>query len=131
MRVLDTTFLIDYLDGNEATREYYESNGAETERWVLPVPAYAKVLVGAGNLPDGDVEAVRAALAWAEPYDVDERAARTAGTIAAEVAAGGPFLDGLDALIAAVGRELDAPVVSADGDLTHEATKRVVDVEEY
>jgi len=37
----------------------------------------------------------------------------------------------LDALIAAVGRELDAPVVSADGDLTHEETKKVVDIEEY
>jgi hypothetical protein len=31
-------------------------------------------------------------------------------------------LDGLDALIAAVGRELNAPVVSADADLTHEET---------
>jgi hypothetical protein len=44
---------------------------------------------------------------------------------------GGPFLDGIDALIAAVGRERDAPVVSGDGDLTHEETKRVVDIEEY
>mgnify|MGYP000097274902 CR=1 FL=1 len=43
----------------------------------------------------------------------------------------GPFLDGHDALIAAVGRELGAPVVSADRDLTHEETKKVVDVEEY
>jgi methyl coenzyme M reductase beta subunit len=37
----------------------------------------------------------------------------------------------MDGLIAAVGRELDAPVVSNDGDLTHEETKKVVDVEEY
>jgi hypothetical protein len=29
-------------------------------------------------------------------------------------------------MIATVGRELDAPVVSADGDLTHEETKGVV-----
>jgi predicted nucleic acid-binding protein len=55
----------------------------------------------------------------------------TAGEIADEAASGGPSLDGLDALIAAVGRELDAPVVSADGDLTHEATRRIVDVELY
>ena len=40
-------------------------------------------------------------------------------------------MDGLDALIAAVGRELDAPVVSADGDFTHEEMKKVVDVEVY
>lgn len=51
--------------------------------------------------------------------------------IRGEVGPSGPYLDGLDALIAAVGRELGSPVVSADSDLTHEVTKEVVDVEEY
>lgn len=131
MKILDATFLIDYLDGVEATREFYETNGAENEHWVMPVPAYAEVLVGEGNLPNGDVAGARAALSWGEKYEIDERTAVTAGELADEVAPGGPYLDGLDALIAAVGRELDAPVVSADGDLTHEATKAVIDVEEY
>jgi predicted nucleic acid-binding protein len=131
MKVLDANFLIDYLDGEEATREFYEASGGEAERWVIPVPAYAEALVGEGNLPDGDVEEARAALAWAEPHAVDGHTARLAGEIAAEIGPEGPFLDGMDALIAAVGRELDAPVVSADGDLTHEETKRVVDIEEY
>lgn len=47
-----------------------------------------------------------------------------------EIAPPGPYLDGANTLIAAVGRELDALVVSRDGDLTHEATKQVVDVKE-
>lgn len=55
----------------------------------------------------------------------------TAGKIADEVGPGGPYLDDLDALIPAVGHELSAPVVFADGDLTHEETKEVIDVEEY
>lgn len=131
MKVLDATFLIDYLDGVEATKEFYETAGAENERWVIPVPAYAEALVGEGNLPNGDVAGARADLSWGEKYEVDERTAVTAGEIADEVGPGGPYLDGLDALIAAVGRELDAPVVSADGDLTHEETKKVVAVEEY
>ncbi|QLH81044.1 PIN domain-containing protein [Halosimplex pelagicum] len=131
MKVLDATFLIDYLDGVEATREFYESNGAENERWVMPVPAYAEALVGEGNLPNGDVAGARGDLSWGEKYEVDGRTAVTAGEIADEVGSGGPYLDGLDGLIAAVGRELDAPVVSADGDLTHEETKRVVDIREY
>ena len=59
-----------------------------------------------------------------------ERSVGTAGRIADEIAPAGPYLNGPDALIAAVGRELDAPVVSRDGDLTHNATKTVVDVEE-
>ena len=131
MKVLDATFLIDYLDGVEATKEFYEASGAENERWVIPVPAYAEALVGEGNLPNGDVAGARGDLSWGEKYGVDERTAITAGEISDEVSPGGPYLDGLDALIAAVGRELDAPVVSADGDLTHEAMKKVVDVEEY
>ena len=54
-----------------------------------------------------------------------------AARIAEEIGPQGPYLDGVDAIVAAVGRELGAPVVSADSDLTHRATKQVVDVEEY
>mgnify|MGYP000748229157 CR=1 FL=1 len=131
MKILDATFLIDYLDGVEATKEFYEASGGENERWVMPVPAYAEALVGEGNLPNGDVAGARADLSWGEKYEVDERTAVTAGEIADEVGPSAPYLDGLDALIAAVGRELDAPVVSADGDLTHEKTKQIIEVEEY
>ena len=131
MKVLDATFLIDYLDGIEATKAFYEASGAEDERWVMPVPAYAEALVGEGNVPNGDVAGARADLSWGETYAVDERTAATAGKIADEVAPEGPYLDGLDGLIAAVGRELDAPVVSNDGDLTHDETQKAVDVEEY
>lgn len=89
------------------------------------------MLVGEGNLPNGDVESARADLAWAEKHTVDEHTAILAGEIAAEIGPEGPFLDGVDAIVAAVGRELGAPVVSADSDLTHEQTTEVVDVEEY
>ena len=131
MKVLDATFLIDYLDGLDATREFYEEHGGDEIRWVAPVPAFAEVLVGEGNLPNGDVDSARADLAWIDVHPVDERTAVAAGTIASEIAPGGPYLDGPDALIAAVGRELDAPVVSADSDLTHEETQKIVEVEEY
>lgn len=131
MKVLDATFLIDYLAGIEATREFYEANGGADTSWIIPVPALAEALVGAGNLPNGDVDVTRADLSWAEVHPLDERTAVTAGLIADEIASSGPYLDGPDALIAAVGRELDAPVVSADGDLTHEETRKVITVEEY
>lgn len=131
MKVLDATYLVDYLDGHEATKEFYESNGGSDEHWVVPVPAFAEVLVGEGNLPDGDVDGARADLAWAEKHPVDGETAVTAGEIVDAIGPGGPYLDGPDALVAAVGRELGAPVVSADGDLTHPETKAVVEVEEY
>lgn len=60
MKVLDATFLIDYLDGVDATAEYLLAN--EDETFVFPAPAYAEALVGEGNAPDGDVPAARADL---------------------------------------------------------------------
>ncbi|AEM58770.1 twitching motility protein PilT [Haloarcula hispanica N601] len=131
MRVLDANFLIDYLSGHPATETYYESNGGEEELWVMPAPAHAEALVGVGNLPSGDLEEAVEALSWGEIYETSEDLSVEAGRIADEVGSQGPYLDGVDALVAAVGRELDATVVSVDGDLTHEETKQVVDVEEY
>lgn len=131
MKVLDATFLIDYLDGVDATWEFYEEHGAAQTTWVAPVPALAEILVGEGNIPNGDVFEARTDLSWADVRAVDERTAVTAGQIAEEVGPGGPYLDGPDALIAAVGRELDAPVVSRDSDLAHPAVQQMVDVETY
>ncbi|WP_049925512.1 PIN domain-containing protein [Halopiger goleimassiliensis] len=129
MKVLDATFLIDYLDGVDAAAEYLLAH--ETERFIVPAPAYAEVLVGEGNAPNGDVAAVKADLSWGEVYEPTANTATLAGEIANEIGPDGPFLTGMDGLIAATGRELGAPVVSNDTDLTHEATKAVVDVEEY
>ena len=129
MKVLDANFLIDYLDGVDATAEYLLAH--DDEQFVLPAPAYAEALVGEGNDPDGDVKAAQVDLSWGDVYEIDKETTTLAGEIADEIGPQGPFLDGVDALVAAVGRSLDAPVVSADGDLTHEETKRVLDVEEY
>jgi predicted nucleic acid-binding protein len=131
IRVLDANFLIDYLSGIQATREYYAANGGDDETWIIPAPAYAETIVGVGNHPDGDVDETIAALGWGEVVSVDDDLAETAARIADEIEPGGPYLDGVDGLVAAVGREWGAPVVSADSDLTHEETKRVVAVEEY
>jgi hypothetical protein len=40
MEVLDATFLIDYLDGVEATAEYLLAH--EDEKFIFPAPAYAE-----------------------------------------------------------------------------------------
>lgn len=131
MRVLDANFLIDYLSGVPATKEYYETNGGADQVWIIPAPAYAEAIVGVGNHPDGDVDEAIEALGWGKVAEVDEELSVAAARIADEIRPGGPYLDGVDGLVAAVGRQWGAPIVSADGDLTHEETKRVVDVEEY
>ena len=129
MKVLGATFVIDHLNGVESTREYLEEDS--TERFVIPVTAFAEVLVGEGNGPNGDPDGACRDLEWGEVYSIDERTAVTATEIAERIGPNGPYLDANNALIAAVGRELDAPVVSADSDLTHPETKRIVDVKKY
>jgi predicted nucleic acid-binding protein len=131
MKVLDATFLIDYLDGVAATQAFYEQSGGDEEFWVMPAPAYAEALVGVGNHPEHDLDRAIDALAWGDVYPIDETLSIEAARIAEEIGPQGPFLNGVDALVAAVSRELDAPVVSADNDLTHDEVKAVVEVEEY
>ena len=131
MKVLDANFLIDYLNGEPSTEEFYGANGGREEQWITPAPAYAETIVGVGNLPEGDVDRAIDALAWVDVYDVDEELSIEAARTADEIGSQGPFLDGVDALVAALGRTLDATVVSIDSDLTHPETKRVVDVTDY
>ena len=72
MKVLDATFLADYLEDVDAATRYLEEHS--TERFVIPAPAFAEVLVGEGNGPDeSDIEGAREALSWAEVYPVDGR----------------------------------------------------------
>ena len=129
MKVLDANFLIDYLNGVDDTAAYLLTN--EREEFVLPAPAYAEVLAGEGNAHGGNVEEAKADLSWGEVYATDADTAEIAATIAEEIGPEGPHLTGMDALIAAVGRQLGAPVVTADGDLTHPETKRIIEVETY
>jgi predicted nucleic acid-binding protein len=131
MRVLDANFLIDYLAGAPPAEAFYRENGGADELWIMPAPAHAEVLVGVGNHPSGDVDRAIQALRWGEVHSIDDALSIEAARIADEIGQEGPYLDGVDALVAAVARKLDAPVVSADGDLTHSETKQVLAVEEY
>ena len=97
MEVLDATFLVDYLNGVEATADYLLAN--EDEMFVFPTPVYAEALVGEGNDPNGDVAAAKADLSWGDVYQTDEETADLAGEIADEVGPEEPSLAGMDALI--------------------------------
>lgn len=131
MQELDENFLIDYLSGNPDAAAYHEAYTDDVNVWVMPAPAHAEALVGVGNHPETAVEEAIAALSWGKVYEIDNELSVGAARIADAVGPEGPYLDGVEPLVAAVGRELDAPIVSADSDLTHDATREIVAVEEY
>jgi predicted nucleic acid-binding protein len=130
MKVLDTSFLIDYGNGVDVAGEFLADH--EDERFLLPSPVYTEYLLGTVHSnADTDVSAARRELAWCEVIDVTETMAATAAEIADEIGPQGPDLTAVDALVAAVGRELGAPVISGDGDLTHAETQNVIETETY
>lgn len=130
MKVLDATFLIDYDDGVVDTKEYL-LNHADEEFLVPSVVLTEYLLGGVHNTVPTDLSAMQRNLSWADVYAVSERTAATAAEVADDIDPQGPQLTAIDALVAAVARDVGGTVVSNDRDLTHPETKRVVDVDEY
>ena len=132
MTVFDANFALDYEDGIEATKEYLLAHS--DERFLVPAPTLLKVLIGDVHYEGAatDPLAARENLSFVdEIHSVTERTVMHAAHVADEIGPQGPQLTMPDAAVAGTSRELDVPVVSHDSDLTHEATKRVLAVEEY
>jgi predicted nucleic acid-binding protein len=131
MKVVDTTFLIDYLDDHDAVRAYLQEN---PDVYVTPAPAYTEVLQGEVYKSDPstvDLAGARAALDFVDVLDVDEALAVRAAEFAGDVHPPGPKMGAVDALVGALARREGATVVSADRDLTHDETAAVLDVDKY
>lgn len=130
MKVLDTSFLIDYGDGVDATGEYLEEH--EEEVFIIPAPIYTEYLLGTVHSnAETNISKARQELAWGEVVETSQRTAVIAAEVVDEIGSQGPNLTAVDALVAAVGRELSASVVSGDGDLTHKETKEIIEVDDY
>jgi len=130
MKVFDTSFLIDYGNAVDAAGEYLEAHAEEA--FVFPAPVYTEYLLGTVHSDaDTDIAEARRELAWGDVIEISEEIAVIAVEIADEIGPQGPDMAAVDALVAAVGRDLGAAVVSSDSDLTHDETKRVVEIEEY
>lgn len=131
MKVVDTTFLIDYLADHDTVREYLETN---PDVYVTPAPAFTEVLLGEAYKSDQstvDFPGARAALDFVDVLAVDEQLAVRAAEFAGDVYPPGPKMGAVDAIVGALARRESATAVSADSDLTHDETKQVLDVDEY
>ena len=116
---LDSSFILDYLDGDDDGRAAVESFLQANENRVFVAPAYVlfEAYAGAAYL-DGraGVDRMASDLEWIEPVPFTERHAREAAVIDAELKVDGTPINVLDVLIAGVARVLGATVVTRDGD---------------
>lgn len=130
MKVLDSSFLMDYEDGLEATKDYLLAN--QDEEFAIPSVVYAEFMLGAvHSTGPTDLSAVQSDLDWADVHPVGKRTAVLAAEVADEIEPQGPQLKAVDALVAGVARELGGTVVSSDRHHTHPETQKVLAVDEY
>lgn len=127
MKCLDTSFLIDYLDGDESVSAYLDER-SETP-FFAPSLSLFEVYRGAARTGGPDaVERAEDALGWVNPVELDGAASREAALIEAELVDDGAPINLGDVLIAGIARNVGGTVVTNDGDF-----ERVpgLDVERY
>jgi len=88
--------------------------------------------VGEANAaPEPALAAVRAEIDWTQIWTVKKETADLGVEAVAELPANAPHLDGVDATVVGVAREIGAPIVADESDFTHEAVRDRLDVEVY
>lgn len=115
MIAFDTTFLVDYLDGEDGAQAFLQER--RDKPFFAPTLALFEVYRGAARAGEPeDVERVRSALEWVEPLPLTDAAAAEAAHVEAELLDAGTPVNLGDVLIAGVCRQAGARLVSRDGD---------------
>ncbi|NHX42001.1 MULTISPECIES: type II toxin-antitoxin system VapC family toxin [Haloarcula] len=113
MIVFDTSFLLDYLDGVEATAEYLDEH--EEKPFFAPTLALFEAYRGAARTAGKEgIERVAGGLDWVEPLPLEDPAAKEAALIEAELLDSGERVNLGDTLIAGVCRHHGARIVTRD-----------------
>lgn len=130
MNCFDTTFVVDYLSGNEATVEYLEEHS--DEEFHIPAIVLHEGIDGVvKSVGDADIQRFVAQLDWAHVASFGRTTAVEAGRVQRELAEHGAQLKPVDAMIAGTASQLGATLVTRDSDMTREAVREVLDVREY
>lgn len=115
MHCVDTSFLIDYLNGDQAAEDWLAAN--EREAIHAPTVALFEVYRGVqrAELPGGLEEATDA-LEWTIPLPFSEPAARETARVEHEHRTTGEQINYADRQIAGIAREAGATLVTRDED---------------
>lgn len=113
MNCLETSAIIDYLEGEEAIGRYLQAHDGEP--YFTPTVALHEVFVGAARRGGSEaVGRVREDLDWIEPIPFTAPAAANAAVLDAELLADGAPIGTMDAIIAGAVREVGGTLITAD-----------------
>lgn len=112
MKLLETSYLVDYEKQRESARAYYDANRHEA----FGASTVSMFELAFGVVWDGqdDLDALRDSLQWVEFLDFSVADAIEAATIQAELQAEGERIPIGDLLIAGVARNRGATLVAGD-----------------
>ncbi len=130
MNCFDTTFVIDYLSGDEATIEYLEEH-SEEEFHVPAVVLHEGIEGVIKSSGPADIQEFVARLGWANVAPFGRTTAVEAGRVQEKLAENGAQLKAVDAMVAGTASELGATLVTRDSDMTKDGVRRVLGVQEY
>lgn len=127
MNCLDSSYLIDYLEGNDGVQTWLESNEEAplATTTVALYETYRGVLWSGSSMTMDDVFET---FDWAAVLPFDEAAAREAALIQRELHENGTPVGTPDVMIGAVARSIGGTVVTRDNDFDH---VRNLSVENY
>lgn len=115
MHCLDTSFVIDYWDGEEYTAEFFTTLEDNEPVWIPTVALFELYLGGElSDAPDADADTVAADLDFADPLPFGDGPARHAACIDAELTRRGERINLGDVLIAATARNADMSLITVN-----------------
>ena len=127
MIIFGTTFLLDYLDGEDATAEFLGDN--EAKPFFAPTFALFEAYRGAAQSGDREeMERCSSALDWVEPVPFENAAAKEAALIETELRDAGEGVSLGDTLIAGLCRHHGGTLVTRG---SHVDRVEGLDVEAY
>lgn len=113
MMVFDTTFLLDYLDGEDDARSFLERG--RDKPFFAPTLSLFEVYRGAARVGGREqIDAVVSGLDWVDPLPLTDPAVREAALIGAELLDAGDRVNLGDTLIAGICRHNGARIVTQD-----------------
>lgn len=114
MKVLETSFLVDYLNERAYTIEYLEAN--PQTRYVVPTIALYELYAGVlrSDAADETIDTIATALEWVDPIAFDDSAAREAAAVRSGLLDRGEPIPVPDTLIAGVTCALEGELITTD-----------------
>lgn len=114
MKILDTSFLVDYLHEQPYTLEYLEAN--PQTQYAVPTIALYELYAGAlrSDSTDETISTIVDALDWADPVAFNDQSAREAADVRSKLLDQGSPIPAPDTLIAGVARALGGELIATD-----------------